>query len=79
MVIEPLLAPVAPGVNVTLTLQVLLGVAVAPLQVSAILAKSLAFVSPIVTVEMLRLAGAGVGDGLRPGRAGGAKVLRVER
>jgi hypothetical protein len=36
--------------------QVLLGVTVAPEQVSALLAKLLAFVPPIVTVEMLRLA-----------------------
>jgi hypothetical protein len=48
--------PVADGVNVTLTVQVLLGVTVAPAQVLALLAKSLAFVPPIVTVEMVRLA-----------------------
>jgi hypothetical protein len=48
--------PVADGVNVTLTVQVLLGVTVAPEQESAVLAKSLAFVPPIVTVEMVRLA-----------------------
>ena len=36
--------PVAEGVNVTLTAQVPLGVTVAPVQVSALLAKSLAFV-----------------------------------
>ena len=47
--------PVAEGVNVTLTVQVLLGVTVAPEQVSALLAKLLAFVPPMVTVEMLRL------------------------
>jgi hypothetical protein len=52
----PLRAPVAAGVNVTLTVQVLLGVTVAPVQVSALLAKSLAFVPPIATVEMVRLA-----------------------
>jgi hypothetical protein len=48
--------PVAPGVKVTLTVQVPLGVTVAPLQVSALTPKSLAFVPPIVTVEMVRLA-----------------------
>src|SRR5208282_2720387 len=52
----PLRAPVAAGVNVTLTVQVPLGVTVAPVQVSALLAKSLAFVPPTVIVEMLRLA-----------------------
>jgi len=51
---EALRLPVADGVKVTLTVQVLLGVIVAPVQVSALLAKSLAFVPPIVTVEMLR-------------------------
>jgi hypothetical protein len=53
---EALRLPVAEGVNVTLTVHVLLGVTVAPVQVSALLAKSLAFVPPIVTVEMVRLA-----------------------
>ena len=48
-------APVAAGVNVTLTVQVLLGVTVAPVQVSALLAKSLGFVPPSVAVEMVRL------------------------
>jgi hypothetical protein len=48
--------PVAEGVNVTLTVQVLLGMTVAPVQVSALLAKSLAFVPPSVTVEIVRLA-----------------------
>src|SRR5208337_5406026 len=52
---EALRLPVAEGVNVTLTVQVLLGVTVAPEQVSARLAKSLAFVPPIATVEMVRL------------------------
>jgi len=52
----PLRAPVAAGVNVTLTVQVPLGVTVVPVQVSALLAKSLAFVPPSVTVEMVRLA-----------------------
>jgi hypothetical protein len=47
--------PVAVGVNVTLTMQVLLGVTVAPVQVSVLLPKSLAFVPPIVTVEIVRL------------------------
>ena len=53
---EALRLPVADGVNVTLTVQVPLGITVAPVQVSALLAKSLAFVPPIVTVEMVRLA-----------------------
>ena len=53
---EALRLPVADGVNVTLTVQVPLGVTVAPVQVSALVAKSLAFVPPIVTVEMVRLA-----------------------
>ena len=53
---EALRLPVTDGVNVTLTVQVLLGVIVAPVQVSALLAKSLAFVPLIVTVEMVRLA-----------------------
>jgi hypothetical protein len=48
--------PVADGVKVTLTVQVPLGVTVAPVQVAALLAKSPAFVPPIVTVEMVRLA-----------------------
>jgi hypothetical protein len=53
---EALRLPVADGVNVTLTVQVPLGITVAPVQVSALLAKSLAFVPPIVSVEMVRLA-----------------------
>ena len=53
---EALRLPIADGVNVTLTVQAPLGVTVAPVQVSALLAKSLAFVPPIVTVEMVRLA-----------------------
>jgi hypothetical protein len=53
---EALRFPVAEGVNVTLTVQVLLGVTAAPVQVSALLAKSLAFVPPIVTLEKVRLA-----------------------
>src|SRR5208337_4892476 len=52
---EALRLPVADGVNVTLTAQAPLGVTVAPVQVSALLAKSPAFVPPIVTVEMVRL------------------------
>jgi hypothetical protein len=47
--------PAAEGLKVTLTAQVPLGITVAPEQVSAPLAKSLAFVPPIVTVEMVRL------------------------
>jgi len=42
-------------VNVTLTAQVLVGVTVAPVQVSALLAKSVGFVPPIAAVEMVRL------------------------
>ena len=38
---EALKLPEAEGVNVTLTVQVLVGVSVAPVQVSALLAKSL--------------------------------------
>jgi hypothetical protein len=53
---EALRLPTADGVNVTLTVQVPLGVTVAPVQVSALFAKSLALVPPIVTVEMVRLA-----------------------
>ena len=49
--------PDADGVNITLTTQVLWGVSTAPAQVSALVAKSLAFVPPIVTVEMERLVG----------------------
>jgi hypothetical protein len=53
---EALRLPVADGVNVTPTVQVLWGVTVAPEHVSALLAKSLAFVPPIVTVDRIRLA-----------------------
>jgi hypothetical protein len=53
---EALRFPVADGVNVTLTVQALLGVTVAPEQVSALLAKLLAYVPPIATVEKVRLA-----------------------
>lgn len=53
--IEALRLPVAEGVNVTLTVQVLPGVTVAPVQVSAPLVKSLAFVPPIATEVMWRL------------------------
>src|SRR5208337_1110513 len=52
---EALRLPPADGVNVTLTAQVPLGITVAPVQVSALLAKSLAFVPPSFTVEMVRL------------------------
>ena len=50
--------PVADGVNVTLTVQVLPeageGVSVAPVQVSAVLANSPGSAPPIVAVEMMR-------------------------
>ena len=48
-------APVAAGVNVTLMVQVPLGVIVAPVQVSALVAKSLGFVPPSVAEAMVRL------------------------
>jgi len=57
---EALRLPVAEGVNVTLTVQVPLGTTVAPEQVSALLAKSLAFVPTIVVVEMIRIPGPGL-------------------
>ena len=47
--------PVADGVNVTLTVQALLGGTVEPVQVSALTAKSPAFVPTTVTVETIRL------------------------
>jgi len=47
--------PVADGVNVTLTVQLLVGVIVALAQVSALMAKSPAFVPLIVTVVKMRL------------------------
>ena len=47
--------PVADGVNVTLTVQSLVGVIVALAQVSALMAKSPAFVPLIVTVVKMRL------------------------
>jgi len=53
---EALRLPLPVGVSVTPTVQVPLGVTVAPVHVSARLAKSLAFVPPIVTVETVRLA-----------------------
>jgi len=53
---EALRLPVADGVNVTLTEHVPLGITVAPVQVSALLAKSLEFVPLIPTVKMVRLA-----------------------
>jgi hypothetical protein len=52
---EALRAPVALGVNVTLTVQVPLGSTVAPVQVSALTAKSPGFVPATETVEMERL------------------------
>ena len=48
--------PVADGVKVTLTVQVPLGVTVAPVQVSALLAKSLAFEPVSPTLVMVRFA-----------------------
>jgi len=48
--------PVADGVNVTLSVQVPLGVSVAPAQVSALLAKSLAFEPVSPTLVMVRFA-----------------------
>ena len=53
---EALRLPVADGVNVRLTEHVPLGITVAPVQVSALLAKSLVFVPLIPTVKMVRLA-----------------------
>jgi len=53
---EALRPPMADGANVTLIVHVLLGVTVAPVHVSALLAKSVAFVPPIVTAEIVRLA-----------------------
>jgi len=49
-------APLAAGVKVTPTKQVPLDMTVAPEQVSLLIAKSLAFAPPIVTVEMVRFA-----------------------
>jgi hypothetical protein len=51
---EALRVPAASGLNVTLTVQALLGVSVAPVHLSLLLAKSPAFVPPIVTIEMER-------------------------
>jgi hypothetical protein len=56
MVSVPVSVPIAMGEKVTLIVQVPLGVTVAPEQVSALLAKSLAFVPPTVTVEIMRFA-----------------------
>ena len=53
---EALKLPVTSGRRLTLTEHVPLGINMAPVQVSALLAKSLAFVPPISTVEMERLA-----------------------
>src|SRR5690348_3909816 len=49
-------APVAPGVNVTLTVQVAFTARACPEQVSAVLAKSLAFAPVGVTEVMCRMA-----------------------
>ncbi len=51
---EALRLPGAAGVKVTLTVQVLFGVTVAPVQESALLVKSPAFVPAIVAVERVR-------------------------
>lgn len=48
--------PVYKGVKVTLTVQVLVGATVAPVQVSVLFAKSVLFAPTIVTVVMRRLA-----------------------
>lgn len=53
---EALRLPSADGVNVTLTEQVLLGVRVVPEQVSALMAKSLAFGPFNAAVEITRFA-----------------------
>ena len=53
---EALWLPVADGVKVTLTVQVPLGVIVAPVQVSALIAKSPTFVPPTMTDEKVRSA-----------------------
>jgi hypothetical protein len=50
-----LAAPFTVGVNVTLTVQLPLGATVAPVHVSALLAKSLALVPPTAAVAMERL------------------------
>lgn len=52
---EALKFPAAEGVNVTLTWQVLPGVTVAPVQVSALLAKAVGLVPPIAAVDTVRL------------------------
>ena len=52
---EALRLPDAEGVKVTLTVQALPGATVAPVQVSALLAKSPAFAPLSVTVETVRL------------------------
>jgi hypothetical protein len=53
---EALKPPIADGANVTLTEHVPLGITVAPVQVSSLLAKSLGFVPLIPAVKMVRLA-----------------------
>jgi hypothetical protein len=49
-------APISEGLKVTLIVQVLLGVTVAPVQVSALLTKSLAFVPVTETLREVKLA-----------------------
>jgi len=56
MVMAPVLVAIEVGAKVTEMVQAPLAAIVAPVQVSALLAKSLAFGPPIVTVEMVRLA-----------------------
>jgi hypothetical protein len=53
---EALRLPVAEGVKVTVSAQVLFGVRVAPVHLSALVPNSVTFVPPTVTVEMVRLA-----------------------
>jgi hypothetical protein len=53
---EALRLPVADGVKVTLTVQVPFGITVAPVQASALLAKSLAFEPVSPTLVMVRFA-----------------------
>ena len=59
---DALRLPVAEGMNVTLTVQAPLGITVAPVHVSALLAKSLAFVPVIETVRHGKVGRAGVGQ-----------------
>jgi hypothetical protein len=53
---EALLAPAVTGVNVTLTVQVLLGSTLAPVQVSALVVKLLALVPLSATLTIARFA-----------------------